>query len=217
MRQPLSDKVREVLLQRIVDGSIKPGAFIDRKQLADELKLSNSPVSEAIRSLEIDGFIQTIPRRGSFICTTTPDTVFSHMMIREALECQGARLYCGEMVKKAGLLPLAKEIDGILQSETERRKFVRWEREKEVHLALMDLAGLEILTMQLERILNLYFFFEVNSYIPYLTEKRHGKHVDLIKGLQNPDPNAAEAEMRRQLRMGREDFIQHFRQSPSLM
>ena len=65
--KPLREVVSETLRQAIKDGVLKPGERLMEIQLADELGVSRTPIREAIRKLELEGFVVMVPRRGYFL------------------------------------------------------------------------------------------------------------------------------------------------------
>ncbi|HXK37219.1 MAG TPA: GntR family transcriptional regulator, partial [Candidatus Paceibacterota bacterium] len=54
-------KVYESLRQRIIGGELKPGLPINEAVFARELSVSKTPVREALRQLERDGFVENVP------------------------------------------------------------------------------------------------------------------------------------------------------------
>ena len=54
--------------QAIQDGILKPGERLMEIPLAEELGVSRTPIREAIRKLELEGFVVMIPRRGILRC-----------------------------------------------------------------------------------------------------------------------------------------------------
>ena len=54
--RPLRDVVSDVLRQAIKDGVLKPGERLMEIRLAEELGVSRTPIREAIRKLEQEGF-----------------------------------------------------------------------------------------------------------------------------------------------------------------
>src|SRR5688500_11104912 len=96
----LSTRVYDDILGRIVSGRMKPGDVFNRRQVAAELGVSVAPVLEAMLELETEGLIQTLPRRGTRVCQASADDVWGQLMVREALECQAARLYCGGRITR---------------------------------------------------------------------------------------------------------------------
>lgn len=65
--RPLREVVSEALRQAIKDGVLKPGERLMEIQLAEELGVSRTPIREAIRKLELEGFVVMVPRRGTYV------------------------------------------------------------------------------------------------------------------------------------------------------
>ncbi|EHM41831.1 GntR family transcriptional regulator, partial [Anaeroglobus geminatus] len=59
--KPLRDVVSEALRQAIREGVLKPGERLMEIQLADELGVSRTPIREAVRKLELEGFVVMMP------------------------------------------------------------------------------------------------------------------------------------------------------------
>jgi DNA-binding GntR family transcriptional regulator len=64
-RSSLTERVREEILRRILDGDIQPGDRIIEMRVAQELGTSQAPVREALRSLEVLGVIESTRNRGA--------------------------------------------------------------------------------------------------------------------------------------------------------
>ena len=88
--QPLREIVCEVLRDAIRGGILKPGEWLKENDLADELLVSRTPVREAIRKLEQEGYVVTVPRRGAYVASV------SIRDINEIFEIRAARYgaYC---------------------------------------------------------------------------------------------------------------------------
>src|SRR5687768_7556584 len=89
----LADHAYNLVRDRILRGELPLGTPLSRRQLAAELHMSILPVAEALNCLENDGFIESRPRVGTRVCSPTPEDVLEHYEVREALECQSARLF----------------------------------------------------------------------------------------------------------------------------
>jgi len=84
--KPLREVVSETLRQAIKDGTLKPGERLMEIQLADELGVSRTPIREAIRKLELEGFVVMVPRRGTYVADISLKDVAQVFEIRSALE-----------------------------------------------------------------------------------------------------------------------------------
>ena len=59
--QPLPDKIADFIREAIIVGKLQPGEKISEAKLAEELRISRTPIREAIRMLESEGFVAIIP------------------------------------------------------------------------------------------------------------------------------------------------------------
>ena len=84
--QPLREVVCESLREAIRKGILRPGERLMEIQLAEELGVSRTPVREAIRKLEQEGYVVMMPRRGTYVATMSIRDVSEIFEIRTALE-----------------------------------------------------------------------------------------------------------------------------------
>lgn len=84
--KPLHGIVLEILREAIVSGLLRPGEKLMEAQLAEEMGISRTPVREAIRKLELEGFVQIMPRRGAVVAEFSEDDILDTFQIRRALE-----------------------------------------------------------------------------------------------------------------------------------
>ena len=84
--------VYENLKRRIIDCELIPGMPINEADFASELGVSKTPVREALRQLERDGFVDNVPGRGSTISHITPMDIREILEIREIIETGAAKL-----------------------------------------------------------------------------------------------------------------------------
>ena len=90
--KPLRDVVSEALREAIVGGVLKPGERLMEIQLAEELGVSRTPVREAIRKLELEGFVIMMPRRGTYVADLSIKDINEVFEIRTALDVLAAGL-----------------------------------------------------------------------------------------------------------------------------
>lgn len=90
--KPLREIVFESLREAIISGVLEPGERLMEIQLADEMGVSRTPVREAIRKLELEGFVVMIPRKGAYVAGVTDKDVADVFEIRAALEGLAAGL-----------------------------------------------------------------------------------------------------------------------------
>jgi len=90
--KPLREIVFESLREAIIGGRLKPGERLMEAQLAEELGVSRTPVREAIRKLELEGFVAMLPRKGAYVSGISLKDIVDVFEIRAALEALAAGL-----------------------------------------------------------------------------------------------------------------------------
>lgn len=87
----LSEQIADHITEKIIRLEIRPGERIMETKIADELKVSRSPIREALRILEKNRLVELIPRRGARV-TELPETFIVQLCdILTALFCLMAR------------------------------------------------------------------------------------------------------------------------------
>lgn len=110
--RPLREVVCETLRTAIIGGMLKPGERLMEIQLAEELGVSRTPVREAIRKLEQEGFVEMLPRRGTYVANISIKDVIDVYEIRIALDVLAAGL-AAERITDAELTTLKKHLNKI--------------------------------------------------------------------------------------------------------
>jgi len=77
-RQNLKHDAAKYIRDQILGGNMLPGTRIDQDQVAADLGVSRLPVREALISLEAEGLVENIPRRGAFVAAITPEDILDH-------------------------------------------------------------------------------------------------------------------------------------------
>lgn len=94
---PLRDVVFNTLRQAILRGELKPGERLMEIQLANKLGVSRTPIREAIRKLELEGLVITIPRKGAEVAQITEKSLRDVLEVRRVLEELAVSLACDRM------------------------------------------------------------------------------------------------------------------------
>lgn len=71
----LTDAVAGRVRGMIVDGTLAPGAALTEASLADILRVSKTPVREALAQLKAEGLVTIAPHRGTFVFQASPDEI----------------------------------------------------------------------------------------------------------------------------------------------
>ena len=115
------DAVREKLRRAIRSGKLAPGLQLKQDELAERFGISRIPVREALRQLEVEGYVTIHPNRGAIVAQLSLDEILELMEIRIALECHALRLAVPQMSD----LDL-ETAEGILRSYDEEPEPETW-------------------------------------------------------------------------------------------
>jgi DNA-binding GntR family transcriptional regulator len=76
----------------ILEGEYKAGDRLVERELAEKLKISRTPIREALFRLESQGFVNTVPRKGVIVSHTSTDDIIEVFTILSSLEVLAAKL-----------------------------------------------------------------------------------------------------------------------------
>ena len=93
----LGERAYRRLRDSIVQGTLSAGSRISERSLASALGISAQPVREALRRLEQDGLVVTLPRRGTIVAEFGLERLAELGRIRAALEGVAAALAAERM------------------------------------------------------------------------------------------------------------------------
>jgi DNA-binding GntR family transcriptional regulator len=80
------------LKKMILDGEFKAGDRLIERELAAKLKISRTPIREALFRLESQGFVKTVPRKGVVLSNISVNEVIEVFTILASLEVLAVKL-----------------------------------------------------------------------------------------------------------------------------
>ncbi len=87
----LREKVFSQLEEDIISGKYKAGEKLTEGMLSQSLQVSRTPVREAIRQLELEGLVESIPNKAIIVTGVTHEDIEDIYEIRIAIEGLAAR------------------------------------------------------------------------------------------------------------------------------
>ena len=91
-RAALHEVAAHRLRQMLVENRIPPGAKLNERALAEVLKVSRTPLREAIRMLAAEGLVELLPNRGAIAVALDEDDVRNTFEVMAGLEAQSGEL-----------------------------------------------------------------------------------------------------------------------------
>lgn len=89
--QNLSEEAYKAIKEKIVNGELKQGEVISISAMAEKLKISRTPVTNACQRLEFEKFLTIIPKLGVIINSITIDDAREIYELRAAIETYSAK------------------------------------------------------------------------------------------------------------------------------
>jgi DNA-binding GntR family transcriptional regulator len=96
----LDQKAYQILKNMIVERQLLPGDKIPQEKLAEDLGISRTPLINALKFLEKEKLVRSIPRRGFFMRKFTQREMISIFELREVLEGLAARKAAQKITEK---------------------------------------------------------------------------------------------------------------------
>jgi len=86
----LRGKIFNILRQQILENKYLPGDSLVETRLAEELGVSRTPIREAIRQLELEGLVESIPNKGVIVRGVSEKDIEDILALRAVLESLAA-------------------------------------------------------------------------------------------------------------------------------
>lgn len=89
--KPMSGTLFDQLQADILTKKLKPGSKLTEQKICDTYNVSRTPVREALRQLEANSLIETLPNRGAFVVGFTDQDVSDMYFLRASYEVQAVK------------------------------------------------------------------------------------------------------------------------------
>jgi DNA-binding GntR family transcriptional regulator len=202
-RRVFREEIREHLIDDILSGRLLPGTRIVETRLAQRFGVSQAPVREALRDLELFGFVVSSPFRGTQVRKIEIQDLLEIYPIRAALEGVAASA-AARRIDDATLNTMEKLIVSMHEcaARNDRGGLAKWDTA--FHQAIVQASGNRMLdhvwqTMRLA----------LTTAVTYTMARRSlhelaERHVPVLEALRTRDPILAEAAIRRHIDEPRE-------------
>lgn len=133
----LTDQVYEAISERIMSGALRPGDRLDVNRLAEQLRVSPTPVKNALSLLANEGLVQIVPRSGTFVTSISRTELEQALPIRLALELLAAETSVTQATD-ADIAELSDRVGAIAHAPDVS---MHYRRNAEFHQRLVELSG----------------------------------------------------------------------------
>ncbi len=190
--------VYDKLRQSIIKGTLKPGQKLVMSSLAREFKISETPIREAIRRLESDGYVTFTPHSGAVVTKINDQELSEIYLIRISLEGLATRLAV-PFVSPIDITWLKKK-NQEMKAAVESGRYENLARlNKAFHLRIYRAAPFPRLY---KMIADLWDAFErwpsIFSFVPARAQTAIREHEQIIEALETADIDKADMLMKEQ-------------------
>ena len=198
----VADQVYHHLRQAILAEGIAPGTRLRETEVAAALKVSRTPVREAISRLIGDRLVHKISTGGVEVIDAMAE-IAEIYYIREALELCAGRLAATRITREQ-LGRLEELLKRQLSASFEERVHIN----QQFHLTIAEASGslrlLEMIRGFREYFLNRRWISKQNS---KLAKRARDDHKQIVAALRAGSPDRVERVLRRHLKLGWEELI----------
>lgn len=194
-RRVLRDEIRDQLIEYILNGRIAPGERIVEMRIAQQFGVSQAPVREALRDLDLLGFVASSPFRGAIVRQISVEELVQLYPIRAVLEGLAAR----EAAPRIDQVTLNKLEHLLATMRTaaaagDHRRAV--EADFAFHLTIVEAAGNRLLQQIWDRMRLATTTFLTVSKSHHSLREIVERHAAVLDALQTRDPDTAERALR---------------------
>jgi len=195
----------DLLKKRIVNNEYKPLDPLTEQSICQEFGISKTPVREALKELEKDGFVTILPSRGCLVSSIGLDYVREIFEIREILECAAIRI----VAERGNTVVFENMLENHVSFEFAEKNNIKDSIVSgyEIHTAILESVGntrlLDIYKNIQSHIIRIRLFF-LHQFDLKKTGEMNSEHKMILKALISGDPDEAERTMREHLKNSQE-------------
>ncbi len=203
-----ADKIAETLEQLVFSGEYKDGERLDELKLAEQFRVSRTPIREALQVLVSSGMAEQIPRRGVFVRQPGPVELMEMFETMAELEASCGRL-AATRITEVGLQKLAEANDNCQQAVNDLDYGRYYAENEKFHQILYRGSAnsyLEKQALQLQNKLRAYRKMQLR--FRGRLDQSMGEHLEIVSALQCGDAERAANVLRNHVAVQGEKFHQ---------
>ncbi|CAN7627107.1 GntR family transcriptional regulator [Caballeronia sp. dw_19] len=187
------DQVAERLRERIISGEYKRGDKLKQADIAAELGVSITPVREALKVLEMEGFVVSVPHKGLSVPEIEPERAREIFELRVMLERSLTEKALARITKEeiAEIRTLHRELTALVKA---REVYPVRAANVRFHFRLYEIADCPQ-TLQFVRVLWAKYPFNFHDDQAVRFKQLLQEHGEIIRALESGDKKVALAAM----------------------
>jgi len=198
----LSSVAYDRILDWIQNYLYKPGDPLVESELSKKLKISRTPVREALQRLEREHIVEIRKGMGTFVAQVTLDEIRHIFELREVVEGMMCRLACRKNIDSSELVKINDSFARAKgQKDREKRLNRLQDLGQRLHGFVIDVCDNHRMVAIRRSISHQVHYHQyVSRTIPIFIEESAPEHEAILDALLSKDPERAESAMRDHLR-----------------
>ncbi len=199
----LDQKAYSILKDMIIERNLLPGQKIPQEKLARDLGISRTPLISALKFLEQEKLVESVPRRGFFVRLFSKEEMVDIFELREVLEGLAVRRAASKITDTQ-----IKELNSFFQHFAKQKNISDYKgyarEDRRFHNFVIDVGAQEFLKSILLTANIIRFSYQVlhSEGLVRPPNETIQEHLTVIEAIKERDSEAAEDLMR-----------QHFKKS----
>ena len=194
----ISEGVYGHLRDELFSGRLQPGQWLREQEVAEELRVSRTPVREAMRRLALEGLLLISANRGARVRPITLEDTVAVYEVRERLEGMAAAL-AARHADRCGVEALLARLQAMAALARDDY-FAHVQADNDLHLYLAKLSGNPVLAEFVQRLNERVTPAKVVTRDLNATPEVRAQHRAIVEAVASGDPAAAESAMRDHVR-----------------
>src|SRR5262245_547485 len=150
-RPMLHQQVAQQLRQMLVEGRVSPGAKLNERELCEHLRVSRTPLREAIKMLAAEGLVELLPNRGAAAVSLTEEDIAHTFEVMAGLEAQAGEL-AAQRITEAELAEIQAIHFEMMAAYTRRDLSAYYTLNARIHSAISAAAKNPVLAQVYEQV-----------------------------------------------------------------
>lgn len=199
LRPSMEQVVYEKLKYAILHRELAPGTQLVESTISDKLKVSRTPIRNAIKRLSLEGLINIITNRGAFVIQPSMEEIIQAYEARVELECAAVKLSLSKITDEdIAKLKLMVEDERNSFKNKDMIQFIN--ANEAFHMTLVVKSGNKFLIEFMQKIvnqINVYLqLFDTFYNVNFSESESIKEHLNIISLIEKRDPLQLENSLR---------------------
>ncbi|NKB37518.1 MAG: FCD domain-containing protein [Gammaproteobacteria bacterium] len=196
--------------EQILSGRYPAGSHLKEEHIAEDAKVSRTPVREALRRLSTEHLVKFVPNQGAFVISWEDDDVDGIFEIRIMLEGYSAYRAASRIDEEdiREMEMCANEIEKLCKKHNKENHRKTIEYNHRLHSIIVEAAGSEHLRRLLVSLVEIPMLLKtIDRYSNKDVERSNRHHRELIEAFRAKDGQWAKNVMESHLRAGHRIYV----------